>query len=99
MLAATLYGPWYSTAMPPLQFAALVGEAVLAIAAHHTLPQAIAATGFLLAFVGLAAIVLRDRWIEHRASKILDWEHFEEALASYTGGPHADARGNDSQSS
>lgn len=83
MLAVTLYGPWYSTVMPPLQFAAVVGEAILAAIAHHTVPQAITAAGFVLATVGLAAIALRDRWIEHRASKILDWDHFEQALASY----------------
>jgi ADP-ribosylglycohydrolase len=96
MLAVTLYGPWYSVAMPPLQFAALVGEAVLATAATHAVAEAIAAAGFAIAIAGLAGIVLRDRWIEHRASKILDWERFEEALASYTGSPQADTHGNDS---
>lgn len=82
-LAVTLYGLWYSTVMPPLQFVVVVGEAILAATAHHTAPQAIAAGGFVVAIVGLAAIVLRDRWLEHRASKILDWDRFEQALASY----------------
>jgi len=83
MLAFTLYGPWYSTAMPPLQFAMLPTEAALAATTHQTVPQLVAVGGFVVAFAGLAAIVLRDRWVEHRASKILDWEDFEEALASY----------------
>ncbi|HTU78582.1 MAG TPA: hypothetical protein VMF09_07465 [Solirubrobacteraceae bacterium] len=97
MLAVTLYGPWYSTIMPPLQFATLIGEAILAATAHHAAGQAIAAAGFVVAAAGLATIVLRDRWIEHRASKILDWERFEQDLASYTDGPHTDARHNDSR--
>ena len=97
MLAVTLYGPWYSTVMPPLQFATLVGEATLAATAHHAAGQATAATGFVVAIIGLAAIVLRDRWIEHRANKILDWEGFEQALASYTDGQHTDTRRNDSR--
>lgn len=98
MLAATLYGPWYSIVMPPLQFAALVGEAILATVTRHALAEAIAAAGFTIAAAGLAAIVLRDRWIEHRASKILNWERFEEQLASYTGDPHADKPSNDQRS-
>lgn len=95
MLAVTLYGPWYSTAMPPLQFATLPGEATLAATSHHGVPQLTAVGGFLLAFAGLAAIVLRDRWIEHRVSRLVDWKDFEEALASYSGGGAADATGQD----
>jgi hypothetical protein len=97
MLPLTLYGPWYATFMPPLQFATLVGEAALAAASHHTIPQVIAAAGFLLAAAGLAAIVLRDRWIEHRMKTLIDWRRFEQELASYADAPHPDGPRNDSQ--
>lgn len=95
-LAVTLYGPWHATIVPPLQFFTLVGETVLAAAAHHTVAQAIAAGGFLIALMGLAAIVLRDRWIEHRARTIIDWERFERAFASYLASGHADGHPDDS---
>ena len=95
MLAFTLYGPWYSTAMPPLQFATLPGEAALAAATHQAVAQLIAVGGFLVAVAGLAAIVLRDRWVEHRASKILVWEGFEDAFASYANDLEREARDND----
>jgi hypothetical protein len=85
--------------MPPLQFATLVGEAVLAVAAHGALPQTLAAFGFAVAAAGLAAIVLRDRWVEHRARKLVDWQQFEQALASYTDGPQPDAHRDDSHHS
>ena len=97
MLAVTLYGPWYATAMPPLQFATLIGEAILAAIAHHAVAQAIATAGFLLAFAGLVAIVLRDRWIEHRAKTLLNWTRFEQSFASYLKDHRADRHPNDSQ--
>lgn len=84
MLALTLYGPWYSKMMRPLQFAMLPAEASLAATTKHMVPLLLAVGGFLIAFLGLAALVLRDRWIEHRVSRIFDWEAFEEALASYS---------------
>jgi len=97
MLGLTLYGPWHATFMPPLQFATLVGEGAVAAVAHHTVPQAIAAAGFLIAAAGLAAIVLRDRWIEHRMKTLIDWKRFEQQLASYTDASHSDGPRNDSQ--
>jgi len=92
LLVLTLYGPWYATFVPPLQFAVMVGEAVLAIAARHAAPQVVAAAGFVVAFAGLVALVLRDRWIEHRAKTLIDWERFEQERASYDGSEHADGR-------
>lgn len=88
MLVLVLYGPWYSIVMPPLQFATLMVEAALAATAQDTIAQMAAVTGFVVAFMSLAAIMLRDRWLEHRVKTIIDWERFEKSLASYTSGPH-----------
>jgi len=77
--------------MPPLRFAALVGDAALATSANPAVPRPLALVGFAVA---VAAIELRDRWIERRASKLVDWEQFAWSLAAY-----ADTRGADSHRS
>lgn len=92
LLVLTLYGRWYATIVPPLQFAVMVSEAMLAVAAHHTVAQVIAAGGFIVAFAGLLALVLCDRWVKHRTKTLIDWDRFEQALASYINTEHADRR-------
>jgi hypothetical protein len=83
MLAMTLHGRWCAQIFAPPQFAALVGEAMLAFVAHRTLTQAGGAVGLVLAMAGLLAVVLYEHWIPHRAAALVRWNDFERDFRAY----------------
>lgn len=70
-------------ALAPLQFALLVGGAVLAIEMGHAQGQAGAAVTVMMAIAGLFAAVLRKDTIARRAIYSFDWEKFERDFHFY----------------
>jgi hypothetical protein len=70
-------------ALAPLQFAILVGGAVLAVNMSHTQGQAGAAVTVMVAIAGLFAAVLRKDTIARRALYSFDWEKFERDFHFY----------------
>lgn len=70
-------------ALAPLQFAILVGGAVLAVNMQHSTGQAGAAVAVMIAIAGLFAAVLRKDTIARRALYSFDWEKFERDFHFY----------------
>lgn len=70
-------------ALAPLQFAILVGGAVLAVNMGHAPGQGGAALTVMVAITGLFAAVLRKDCIARRALYSFDWEKFERDFHFY----------------
>lgn len=70
--------------LAPLQFAAIVGGAVLAVSLAHAQSADVAAVTVLLAIAGLFTTVLRKDSIARRAAYSFDWEKFERDLRFYS---------------
>jgi hypothetical protein len=70
-------------ALAPLQFAILLGGAVLAVDMGHAPGQTGAAMTVMVAIAGLFAAVLRKDCIARRALYAFDWEKFERDFHFY----------------
>jgi hypothetical protein len=67
----------------PLQFAILLGGAILAVNVKHTQGLAGAIATVLIAIVGLFTTVLRKDFIARHAVYSFDWEKFERDFQFY----------------
>lgn len=83
LLLASLRAKRALDALAPLQFAILVGGAVLAVDMGHRPGQAGAAVTVMVAIAGLFAAVLRKDCIARRALYAFDWEKFERDFHFY----------------
>jgi hypothetical protein len=84
VLVLTLYGPWRRHLIPILQGSSALAAEILALTArHHSLAQVIAVVGFMIALVGLVAVLCRERWIARRVRRLVRWENFERDFHAY----------------
>lgn len=84
LVTLVLRGYWWRGAIAPLQFAAFIAEAVLAIAATAAPAQMAAGVGVVIGVVGLIAFVFRDEWSARRAATVrFRWEEFDSEFRSH----------------
>jgi hypothetical protein len=83
LLALTLFARVRVDVLAPMQFFLLAAEAALAASTHRTIALGLASLGFVLAFAGLLAVVLHDRWLAFRSARRIDWTRFESELDAY----------------
>lgn len=77
LLVASLRSKRVLDPIAPLQFAILIGSAIMAVKMEHPTGQIGALLAMLIAIAGLVAAVLRTDSIARRALYSFDWERFE----------------------